>query len=154
MSETCDVIVQFGKIPTIRDAFVEKLFSITTWQEMMIWFPSVWTAGRYAHCYFAHAGVTYDVSNMPTSKSRQIYNDKLNLTYTYKIRVLRKNVAKATLLCEEANANHWRHPISNCTHTISMLIYGEPNHYTWFGSFGWATRKVLRDVQQIEASQR
>ncbi len=153
MSETCEVEIAFQMIPTIKQAIDEKMFADVDPLSLLIWFPALWTAGRYGHVYFAHAGVPYHVSNLQTSELRHKFNTEERLSYTFTLKVLRRNLAKATLLCEDANGNHWRHPICNCTHTISMLLYGEPNHYAWIGRFGWATRRVLKDVQTLQAAQ-
>ncbi len=103
--------------------------------------------------YFAHTGIAYHVGVLGDSKRRQEYNEAQRTTHTFRIRVTIENLAKATLLVEKAQRNPWFHPWHNCTHTISTLIYGYPDHYTWLGSFGWGTRKVLKDVQALQAAQ-
>jgi len=156
MSEKVDrnveITVSFGAIPTIKQAIEQNMFKTATLIELLVWFPALWTAGRLGHVYFSYLDQSYHVSNLSDSDLRHQFAGPSSHNYT--IWVSRANLVKAMVLVDEANAHPWFHPWQNCTHTLSMLIYGEPNHYGWLGSFGWSSRSVLRDVQTIVAAQR
>ncbi len=149
-----EVTICFECIPTIRQAFKQKMFATADLISMVIWFPALWTAGRLGHVYFAYLGDPHVVCNLETSKQRSRFNEQQELGVTYKIWVSRENLIKAMVVVDEANANRWRHPWCNCTTSISMLLYGHRNHYAWIGNFGWATRRVIKDVQKLQAAQR
>jgi len=154
--ECVEVEINFECIPTIKQAFYEGLFFNADWHERVIWFPALWTSGRYAHVYFAHDGVPYHVSNLKTSDLRHDYNTQQRFTHTYRIWVTRENLAKAMLLSEKANGKSLgKHLWCNCTHTISVLLHGHDRRYGLFGTrFGWFTRRVLREVETLQAAQR
>lgn len=154
MSEMCEIEINFEMVPTIKEAWREKMFGKANWWEIVIWFPALWTAGRYAHCYFAHCGVPFHISNLHTSQLRHEYNTEKRYTHTFKIWVDKTNLAKATLLVDQANKNPHKHLWCNCVSSISMLLYGHDRRYGMFGTrFGWFTRRALRDVEHIAACQ-
>lgn len=150
-----EVEIVFECIPTIKQAIDQKMFATVDIISLLIWFPALWTAGRRGHVYFAYLGEPCVVSNLETSKQRSRFNEEQQLDRPYKIWVKRENLAKAMVIVDRANSNRWRHPWCNCTSSISMLLYGHTRRYGWFGTrFGWQTRRVLRDVQHIQACQR
>ena len=156
-SEKVEVEINFERIPTIKEAFLgSRLFFSADWHERVIWFPALWTSGRYAHVYFAYIDVPYHVSNLKTSDLRHDYNTQQRYTHTYKIWVDKTNLLKAMMFVEKANGKSLvGHLSCNCVGSISTLLYGHPYRYGLFGSrWGWFTRRVLRDVQHIAACQR
>ncbi len=154
--ECIEVEINFECVPTIKQAIEQSMFADRDYMSWVVWFPALWTSGRYAHVYFAHAGVPYHVSNLKTSDLRHQYNTEQRFTHTYRIWVTRENLAKAMLMSEKANTKSVvGHLWCNCTHTISVLLYGHDRKYGLFGTrFGWFTRRVLRDVEMLQAAQR
>ncbi len=153
-SERVEVEINFERIPTLREAIREKMFDTADWWEILIWFPALWVAGRYGHCYFAYQGVPYHVSNLPGSQLRHDYNMQKRYSYSFRVMVSRENLLRAMVCVDQANNNHWRHLWCNCTHSISELLYGNRTRYGLFGtSFGAQTRRVLRDVENVTLCQ-
>lgn len=154
MSEMREVEVNFEVVPTIKEAWREKMFGKANWWEIVIWFPALWTAGRYAHVYFAVNGIPYHVSNLHTSELRHQYNTEKRYTHTFKIWVDKTNLLKAMVCVDKANAMGVGHLWCNCVSTISVLLYGHDRRYGLFGTrFGWFTRRCLRDIEHISVCQ-
>jgi len=150
--QTVEIQICFEVIPTIQEAIDRKLFQDASPTELAVWFPALWTSGRWAHVYFRHANVSYHVTKLQSAEIR--YKKTDNGVYT--IRVDMRNLAKATLFVEAANDKPWyMFATNNCNAAISILLYGHPRAYGLFGtSWGWFTRRVLKDVQNLQAAQR
>ncbi len=155
MSEMCEVEINFEMIPTIKQVLRKpSLFTEADWIERVIWFPALWTSGRYAHVYFASDGIPYHVSNLQTSELRHEYNTEKRYTHTFRIWVKKNNLLKAMEWVDKANGMGVGHLWCNCCSSISVLLYGHDRRYGMFGTrFGWFTRRVLRDIEHIAACQ-
>ena len=152
--QTVEIEIGFLVIPTICEALANdtKFLKESSWVERLVWFPALWVSGRWAHVYIRHANVTYHVTKLQSADLR--YQE--NIPGVYKIRVSIRNLAKATLFMEAANSKvWWKFPWNNCNAAISIVLYGHPRAYGMFGtSFGCMTRRVLKDVQKLQAAQR
>lgn len=155
MSETCEVIIHFDKFPTWKQACKAGIPKQLSFFEWFLWGLGLITSGKHYHVWFEHAGVPYHYTTLSTAEMRRRFNDEAATeAQSFRIRVTRENVAKATLYLDAANANKRRCMVANCTHACSVLIYGHPNRYcSWFG-IGWWTRRCLKDIQLIQAGQR
>ncbi len=147
-----EVEICFEVIPTIQDVIDRSLFQEASLIEILVWFPALLTSGRWAHVYFRHAEVSYHVTKL---QSAEIRYKKTN-NGVYKIRVDMRNLAQATLFVEASNTKPWyKFATNNCNSAVSILLYGHPRAYGLFGtSWGWFTRRILQDVQKLQAAQR
>lgn len=148
-----EIEINFESLPTICEAWQHGMLSKLTWIEWVLWPLGVWTSGRYHHVYFLANDIAYHVSMLNSGEMRHRYNTK-RPAKSFKIMVDEDNLLQAKLFVDEANKNLWRAPRRNCTHSISILLYGHPHRYSsWFG-LGWFTRRVRKDIEALQAAQR
>ncbi len=150
-SEKVDIC--FERLPTWNEAWSEGMLPKLCLEEWALW-PVGWLmSGRYYHVYMVHNDTAYHISMLDGPEIRFRHKtDKPALTFS--IRVDRDNLTRAKLFVTSEEYSIRTAPWRNCNHQLGVLLYGDKHHYTsWFG-LGWFTRRVLYDVQRIQAAQR
>lgn len=148
-----EIEINFESLPTICEAWQHGMISKLSWLELILWPIGLWTSGRHHHVYFIHNDIAYHVSMLDGGEVRHKYNT-VKPAKSFKIMVDEDNLLQAKLLVAEANRKLLQAPRRNCTHSISMLLFGRRHHFSTLGRYGWQTRKVLRAVEVISAAQK
>lgn len=143
------VEIGFLRIPTLREVFRYRLWRVAILSDYLLWGPGLVCSGRWHHVFFRYDNKDYHVSSRSARNGATWVQDSPR-ELVYQVWVPEENVARAVNHVNLCNSLPWWKLLrSNCTHGISLLLYGRHDRYsTWFG-IGLFTRRVLGDVELV-----